>query len=257
MKAKKSYGQHFLTREDITERIANSILNETAINQVVEIGPGKGALTKYLLEKDYTLKCVEADWDMVEYLYRHYPALEGNIKSANFLRIRPEELFEGEFVVIGNFPYNISSQIVFWVLDKKAVVPQMIGMFQKEMAVRIVAAPKSKDYGVISVLTQAFYDGELLFNVDRTCFNPPPKVQSAVIRLTRRENQDIGCTFKQLRQVVKIAFSQRRKMLRNTMKQLIKGHEMLQEPFFMQRPEHLSVQDFIDLTKRIVATREA
>lgn len=251
MRAKKSYGQHFLTREDITERIAGSLLNEAELESVVEIGPGKGALTKYLLEKPYNLKCVEADWDMVEYLYRKYPALEGNIKSANFLRIRPEELFEGEFSVIGNFPYNISSQIVFWILDKKEVVPQMVGMFQLEMAKRIVAVPDNKDYGVISVLTQAYYDGELLFEVDKSCFEPAPRVQSAVIRLVRRENLDIGVSFKQLRQVVKIAFSQRRKMLRNTMKAFLKGDEALQEPFFTQRPEDLSVQDFIDLTKRI------
>ena len=252
MKAKKSYGQHFLTSEVISERIANSLALTDTYSDVLEVGPGKGMLTKYLLEKDYHLKVVEADRDMVAYLNANYPQLADDIVFEDFLKVRLEEVMGKNFAVIGNFPYNISSQIVFKVLACRQFVPEMVGMFQKEMAERIVAKPGNKTYGVISVLTQAFYDGKYLFTVQPGSFNPPPKVKSAVIRLTRKADfETLGCDHKRFRQVVKLAFGQRRKMLRNTMKGLIKGSPILEEPIFKQRPEQLSVQDFIDLTNRV------
>ena len=254
MKAKKSYGQHFLTSEVISERIANSLLLSETYENVLEVGPGQGMLTKYLLDKDYQLKVVEADKDMVAYLEAHYPQLSPNIIAKDFLKMRLEEEMGNNFALIGNFPYNISSQIVFKMLACRQFIPEMVGMFQKEMAERIVAKPGNKTYGVISVLTQAFYDGKLLFNVKPGSFNPPPKVMSAVIRLTRKSDyEQLGCNHKRFRQVVKLAFGQRRKMLRNTMKSLIKGHDIIEDPIFKQRPEQLSVQDFIDLTNKIDA----
>jgi len=250
MKAKKSYGQHFLTNEQLAQRIANSF---TAPPQrVLEVGPGKGMLTKYLLDQDFELRVVEADRDMVAYLEEYYPALAANIITGNFLRLKLNRVFdENPFTLIGNFPYNISSQIVFKMLDYRAYVPEMIGMFQREMAERIIAPPGDKTYGVISVLTQAFYEGELLFKVSRGNFNPPPKVESAVIRLVRKAPYDLDCDESLFKSVVKQAFGQRRKMLRNTLKHLVRDPDVLAEDFFKQRPERLSVQDFIALTKRI------
>lgn len=252
MKAKKSYGQHFLTSEVISERIADSLSLTDKYNDVLEVGPGKGMLTKYLLEKEYNLKVVEADRDMVSYLNANYPQLTPNIITNDFLKMRLEEEMGENFAIIGNFPYNISSQIVFKMVACRQFVPEMVGMFQKEMAERIVAPPGNKTYGVISVLTQAFYDGELLFNVKPGSFNPPPKVMSAVIRLTRKADyENLGCNHKRFRQVVKLSFGQRRKMLRNTMKALIKGSPILEEPIFRERPEQLSVQDFVELTNKV------
>ena len=252
MKAKKSYGQHFLTSEEIASQIADGLKLNGAYEKVIEIGPGQGMLTKYLLEKEYELLVVEADDDMVFYLKKHFPQLKDFIINADFLKVDLSLFFKNEpFAIIGNFPYNISSQILFKMLEYKSQVPELVGMFQKEMADRVVASPGSKTYGVISVLVQAFYDGELILNVDRQFFNPPPKVQSAVIRLTRKENQDLGCDQKLFRQVVKQAFGQRRKMLRNTMKSYIKGDELLENEFFKQRPEQLSVEDFVKLTNWI------
>jgi len=176
LKAKKSFGQHFLNREDIAERIASSLkINDNVEHPVLEVGPGKGMLTKYLLEKYPKLKVVEADEDMVNYLQKYYPQLENRILSGDFLKVDLGAVFEGqEFSLIGNFPYNISSQIVFHMIKFRAYVPEMVGMFQKEMADRIIAKPGGKDYGIISVLAQAYYEGKMLINVDRTCFSPPP-----------------------------------------------------------------------------------
>jgi 16S rRNA (adenine1518-N6/adenine1519-N6)-dimethyltransferase len=256
MKAKKSYGQHFLTSEAIAERIANSLRLTDQYENVLEVGPGQGMLTKYLLDEPYELHAVEADRDMIDYLNTHYPALSDRLHAANFLRFRPDELFGANpFAIIGNFPYNISSQILFKMLEHRQQVPELVGMFQREMAERVVAPPGNKTYGVISVLVQAFYDGEYLFSVKRGCFNPPPKVTSAVIRLTRKQNQDLGCDPKLFRQVVKQSFGQRRKMLRNTMKSFIDGSELLQAPFFEQRPERLSVKDFVQLTNWITTAQ--
>jgi len=254
MKAKKSYGQHFLVNEIIAERIANSLNQDH--EKVLEIGPGKGMLTKYLLKKGYELHAVEADNDMVAYLNTNYPELSEHLHFADFMRFRLDQLFQGSsFAIIGNFPYNISSQILFKMLDHREFVPELVGMFQKEMAERVVANPGGKEYGVISVLVQAFYEGEYLFTVKRGNFDPPPKVTSAVIRMTRKENQDLGCDYKLFRQIVKQTFGQRRKMLRNTMKPFLEGHERLKEEFFQQRPERLSVADFVQLTNWVEVTR--
>ena len=252
MKAKKSYGQHFLTNEQIASDIADSLQLTDQYKRVVEVGPGKGMLTKYLLKKDYQVLVVEADRDMVAYLNKHFPALKEQIISLDFLRFNPQAFFPDEpFALIGNYPYNISSQIVFWMLKYKELIPEMVGMFQKEVAERITAKPGNKSYGVISVLVQAHYKGEYLFTVENTNFNPPPKVQSAVIRLRRKERVELNYDEKLFTRVVKQAFSQRRKMLRNTMKSFIKGDALLQEPFFRQRPEQLSLEDFIDMTNKI------
>lgn len=252
MKAKKSFGQHFLNREDIAQRIADSLQLSATYQHIVEVGPGQGVLTKYLLEKDQKLLVVEADKDMVAYLNQHYPTLRESIVFQDFLKMRFEEhLGSATFGLIGNFPYNISSQIVFKMLENRTQIPEMVGMFQHEMAARVVAEPGSKTYGVISVLTQAYYDGEYLFLVDRSSFSPPPKVQSAVIRLTRKKELNLRCDDLLFRRVVKQAFSQRRKMLRNTLKPLVKDPEVLKDPFFMKRPEVLSVEDFISLTEMI------
>lgn len=257
MKAKKSFGQHFLNREDIAEQIANSLEKGALYKRVMEVGPGRGMLTKYLLEIEKELLVVEADRDMVLFLNKHYPALKNQIVSADFLRVDLASIVQDEpFGLIGNFPYNISTQILFKMLDYKELIPEMVGMFQKEVAQRVVAPPGSKTYGVTSVLIQAYYDGEYLFSVDKSCFTPPPKVQSGVIRLTRKENTELACDPKLFRRVVKQAFSQRRKMLRNTMKMFLKDDPLLKEPLFEKRPEKLSVQDFIELTLEIEKRQE-
>ncbi len=249
MKAKKSYGQHFLTSDNIASNIAESLQRTDEYKKVLEIGPGQGMLTQFLLLKNYELTVVEADRDMVAYIQKHFPSLHNRIIERDFLRLPLEDVFgEDAFAIIGNFPYNISSQILFRMLEYKEQVPELVGMFQKEMADRVIAPPGSKTYGVISVLVQAYYDGEMLFKVDRGSFNPPPKVQSAVIRLSRKENQDLGCSYKLFRNIVKASFGQRRKMLRNTMKSFLKGDDLLQDEFFSHRPEQLSVADFVKLT---------
>ena len=253
MRAKKSYGQHFLTNESIAAAIAQSLQYITTKDNVLEIGPGKGMLTKYLLGQPFYLMAVEADEDMVEYLDKRFPDFSESIISKDFLKMDLNELFDGKpFSIIGNFPYNISSQILFKMLEYKEGVPELVGMFQKEVAERITSEPHCKAYGVISVLMQAYYDTVYLFEVDSYDFDPPPKVQSAVIRLTRKENQDLGCSPKLFKAIVKQTFSQRRKMLRNTMKVYIKGHPLLEEDFFKRRPEELSVPEFVWLTQQVV-----
>lgn len=252
MKAKKSYGQHFLIDETISSQIADSLELADGLNNVLEVGPGKGMLTKYLIEKGFNFKAVEADRDMVSFLNQHYPSLEEKIIALDFLKVKLDEVFGNEpLAIIGNYPYNISSQIIFKMLDYKDLVPEMVGMFQKEVAERIVAPPGSKTYGVISVLAQAYYEGELLIHVGPNSFDPPPKVQSAVIRLKRKEQLEIDCNPRVFKRVVKQAFSQRRKMLRNTMKTFIKGDALLQDKFFQKRPEQLSVEDFVRLSNWI------
>ena len=257
MRAKKSYGQHFLRNEVITAAIAHSLKYRESIDNVLEIGPGTGMLTKYLLEMPFTLKAVEADADMVEFLYAHFPDFSERVIHLDFLKIDFYKIFDGQaFSIIGNFPYNISSQILFKMLDSKELVPELVGMFQKEVAKRIVSAPNSKVYGIISVLVQAYYHTEYLFEVDRLEFDPPPKVQSAVIRLERKDDQELGCNPKLFKAIVKQAFSQRRKMLRNTMKAYIKGHSLLEEDFFKRRPEELSVPEFVWLTQKIAGIQQ-
>lgn len=251
LKAKKSYGQHFLNNEHLAEQITQLLRPELGCERVLEVGPGKGMLTKYLLNQDFHLTVVEADRDMVSYLQRHYPALKENIISADFLKVPLDRLFTEPFALIGNFPYNISSQILFKMLEYRHLIPEMVGMFQLEVAERIISGPGSKVYGVISVLVQAYYEGEMCIEVDKRNFTPPPKVQSGVIRLTRKDQTDLGCDEKLFRRVVKQAFSQRRKMLRNTMKSIVTDPELLTDDFFNQRPEQLSVADFVQLTRWI------
>lgn len=264
-----------MTNEAIAGRIADAlVLEDESSPKVLEVGPGKGMLTKYLLQKNYDLRVVEADADMVVFLEKNYPELQGRIIAEDFLKIRLADIFPNEqrssplaeeagnneqhstindqLSIIGNFPYNISSQIVFKMVESRHLVPQMVGMFQKEMAERIIAKPGGKDYGIISVLTQAFYEGKFLFSVGNGNFNPPPKVQSGVIRLTRRGGE-LGCDEVLYKKVVKQAFSQRRKMLRNTLKPFFSDASVLEEDFFKQRPEVLSVEDFVALTNRIKA----
>jgi len=253
LKAKKSFGQHFLTNEQIARRIADSLQATSRYDKVLEVGPGKGILTRFLLEKPFEFVAVEADDDMVAYLGQFFPELDGRIVAADFLKLRLENVMgDGAFALIGNFPYNISSQILIKMLDYRHQIPEMVGMFQREMAERVIAGPGSKVYGVISVLVQAFYNGEYLFTVKQGSFNPPPKVQSAVIRLTRKEDTSLGCDERMFRRVVKQAFNQRRKMLRNTLKTLL-PEEILKRDFFQQRPEMLSVADFVEITRQAEA----
>ena len=226
VRAKKSYGQHFLTSEDIARRIADSLTISGETPQVLEVGPGQGFLTKYLLEKKIDLRVVEADHDMVNHLHLNYVQLHGKVIAEDFLKMDFKQAFpDNQFSIIGNFPYNISSQIVFKMLNHRERIPELIGMFQKEMAKRIIASPGGKDYGVISVLTQAHYEGEYLFSVSNNNFDPPPKVESGVIRL-RRKVEELGCDKKLFRQIVKQAFSQRRKMLRNTLKSFLNKEDL-------------------------------
>lgn len=252
MKAKKSFGQHFLVNEHIAEQIANGLEMITDVKNVLEIGPGKGVLTKYLAKKDINLKVVEADQDMISYLTQFKLLNESQIIFLDFLKLNMERVFDGEqFCLIGNYPYNISSQILFKMANAKELVPEMVGMFQKEVADRVVAAPGSKTYGVVSVLIQAYYDGKTIIDVGPESFNPPPKVNSSVIRLVRKQNYHLPCDDKLFRNIVKTAFSQRRKMLRNTLKALFKDESLMEDPYFTQRPEQLSVQDFVDITLKL------
>ena len=254
MKAKKSFGQHFLKSETIAENIAKSLQLGHQYDKVLEVGPGRGMLTKYLLQLPQELFAVEADKDMVLYLQKHYPMLSDHLISGNFLKVPLDRIFNHQpFALIGNFPYNISSQILFKMVEFRDYIPEMVGMFQKEVADRVVAPHGSKTYGVISVLIQAYYDGEYLFTVDKSEFTPPPKVQSAVIRMVRNDKKELNCDEKLFKRIVKQAFSQRRKMLRNTMKVFVKGTPLLEDPFFNKRPEQISVEEFIDLTRRVEA----
>ena len=254
MQAKKSYGQHFLKNDSIAARIADSLQLASRTGIVLEVGPGMGMLTKFLLAHgEYQTFAVEADRDMVEYLQKNYPEWPPeNLIFRDFLDLDFHSVFgDKPFCLIGNFPYNISTQILFKLLDFRAQIPEMVGMFQKEVADRIVAPPGAKVYGITSVLAQAFYRTEYLFTVERGSFNPPPKVLSAVIRLTRKDNFDLGCDEQLFRQVVKTAFNQRRKMLRNTLKPFFPGELLMQDPYFEKRPEQLGWEEFVELSKRI------
>jgi 16S rRNA (adenine1518-N6/adenine1519-N6)-dimethyltransferase len=251
VKAKKHLGQHFLTDELIAQQIADSLLGNGYSN-VLEIGPGMGVLTKYLLKKPFTTYVIEIDTESVEYLQTHYLNLAERIISKDFLKINiPDYLGEAPFAIIGNFPYNISSQIVFKTLENRHQIPEFSGMFQKEVAQRIAEKAGSKVYGILSVLTQAFYDVEYLFTVPPTVFNPPPKVDSGVIRLVRKENYTLPVDEKLFFKVVKTAFQQRRKTLRNSLKIMNLSDNLREDSIFAKRPEQLSVQEFISLTSKI------
>ena len=244
-------GQHFLKDFSIAERIAG-VLSPFPDWPVLEIGPGTGVLTQFLLKNKCDLTVVELDKESVNYLEKHYPALNGRIIEADFLKLDLNGLFPGRFCVIGNYPYNISSQIFFKVLDYKDKIPCCAGMLQKEMAERIASRPGKKTYGIISVLLQAWYTVEYLFTVEPEVFDPPPKVKSAVIRITRNTRTTLGCDETLFKTVVKTAFNQRRKTLRNSLKALLgKDNAISALPVFDRRPEQLSVEEFIELTNRI------
>jgi 16S rRNA (adenine1518-N6/adenine1519-N6)-dimethyltransferase len=253
VKAKKHLGQHFLKDEDVAKNIADT-LQLKGYNDILEIGPGMGVLTKYLLEKPVTTYVVEIDTESVEYLNDHYPKLHGKIIAKDFLRYDINEIFEGkQFAIIGNFPYNISTQIVFKALELRNQIPEFSGMFQKEVAQRICEKKGTKAYGILSVLVQAFYTAEYLFTVDETVFIPQPKVKSGVLRLTRKEDFSLPCSEKMFFRVVKTGFQQRRKTLRNSLKTMNLSDELRQEKIFDLRPEQLSVADFINITQKIEA----
>ncbi|MFN8326090.1 MAG: 16S rRNA (adenine(1518)-N(6)/adenine(1519)-N(6))-dimethyltransferase RsmA [Flavobacteriaceae bacterium] len=253
VKAKKHLGQHFLTDENIAKKIADT-LQLDGYDLVLEIGPGMGVLTKYLLEKNIETYVIEIDTESVDYLNAHYPKLHGKIISKDFLKYNLNEVFNGKpFALIGNYPYNISSQIVFKCLEMRDQIPEFSGMFQKEVAERICEKKGSKTYGILSVLAQAFYDVEYLFTVHENVFNPPPKVKSGVMRMKRKENYQLACNEKLFFTVVKTAFNQRRKTLRNSLKSLIISDNLKEDSIFALRPEQLSVEQFIELTQKIEA----
>ena len=281
VRAKKSLGQHFLTDLSIAQRIADSLTAPVApgdctgdtgsstssgkdgagLTDVLEVGPGMGVLTQFLLQRpELNLKMVEIDRESVDYLLVHFPQVNGALIEADFLKLRLETFFKGQFCIIGNFPYNISSQIFFKILDYKESVPQVVCMIQKEVAERIAEKPGSKTYGILSVLLQAWYDIEYLFTVGEGAFNPPPKVKSAVIRLVRNSRKELGCDESLFKAVVKTSFNQRRKTMRNSLRPIVSAKAsregwneeqvsaFLSQPVFDLRPERLGVEDFISLT---------
>ena len=252
VKPKKFLGQHFLKDLGIAQDIADTV--DTCPDlPILEVGPGMGVLTQFLMKKQREVKVVELDFESVAYLKENFSALEGNIIEYDFLKLKLENLFEGKpFVLTGNYPYNISSQIFFKMLDYKDLIPCCTGMIQKEVAERIAAAPGSKTYGILSVLIQAWYKVEYLFTVHEHVFNPPPKVKRAVIRMTRNDTTDLGCDEKLFKQIVKTTFNQRRKTLRNSISSILdKSHPLSADPIFNKRPEQLSVQEFVELTNQV------
>jgi len=260
VKPKKQLGQHFLTDLDIARRIADTV-DACPELPILEIGPGMGVLTQYLAKKGREMKAVEIDRESVAYLSENYPALRDNIVGADFLRMDLQRLFDGRpFVLTGNYPYDISSQIFFKMIDNRALIPCCTGMIQREVALRMAAPPGSKTYGILSVLIGTWYDCEYLFTVDEDVFNPPPKVKSAVIRLTRNSRERLECSWETYRQVVKLTFGQRRKMLRVSLRQLLDGEQMerlsAMEPAQMtRRPEQLSIAEFERLAVAVECVR--
>ena len=270
VRAKKSLGQHFLTDLSIARQIADALLvsgnpcgdtGATHLTDVLEVGPGMGVLTQYLLQRpEINLKMVEIDKESVDYLLLNFPQANGRLIEADFLKLRLENFFRGDFCIIGNFPYNISSQIFFKILDYRNSVPQVVCMIQKEVAERIAEKPGTKTYGILSVLLQAWYDIEYLFTVGEGAFNPPPKVKSAVIRLTRNSRTSLGCDESLFKTIVKTSCNQRRKTIRNSLKPLIQDkaakegwsaeqtEAFVSDPVFSLRPERLGVDNFIALT---------
>ena len=265
VRPKKFLGQHFLTDLGIAQRIADTV-DACPDLPVLEVGPGMGVMTQFLIPKPRELKVVEIDFESVRYLRDHFPDLEDNIIEDDFLSMHLERTFQGSpFVLTGNYPYNISSQIFFKMLEYRHLIPVCTGMIQKEVAERLAAAPGSKVYGILSVLIQLWYDVEYLFTVEPGVFNPPPKVKSAVVRLTRNGRTDCGCDERLLRRVVKTSFNQRRKMMRGSLKPLFAAlnaeraggsqpegvADFLARPEMTKRPEQLSVEEFIELTNSI------
>lgn len=257
VRPKKNLGQHFLTDLNIAKAIADTVDTCPEI-PVLEIGPGMGVLTQYLVTKDRLVRAVEIDKESVAYLNENFPILCDNIIPDDFLKMDLNSLFEGkQFVLTGNYPYDISSQIFFKMLDYKDLIPCCTGMIQREVALRIASAPGCKAYGILSVLIQAWYDVEYLFTVDENVFNPPPKVKSAVIRMTRNATTDLGCDENLFKRVVKTVFNQRRKMLRVSLRQVFSNKpasaEFYSQDIMTRRPEQLSVAEFVTLTNIVEA----
>ena len=275
VRPKKNLGQHFLTDLNIAKAIADTV-DACPDLPILEVGPGMGVMTQYLVEKPRPFKVVEIDRESVAYLQEHFPEFTRNeergtrneeggtrnelpreIISADFLRMDLREVFDGQqFVLTGNYPYDISSQIFFKMLDNKDLIPCCTGMIQHEVALRMASQPGNKQYGILSVLIQAWYHVEYLFTVEPGVFNPPPKVQSAVIRMTRNEVTDLGCDETLFRRVVKTVFNQRRKMLRVSLRQLFNGEQtasphFFEDPMMTRRPEQLSIQEFVELTNKV------
>ena len=256
VKPKKNLGQHFLTDLNVAKRIADTV--DACPNiPILEIGPGMGVLTQYLVEKHRDVKAVEIDKESVAYLNEAFPILHDNIVGADFLQMNLEDIFSGkQFVLTGNYPYDISSQIFFKMLDNRDLIPCCTGMIQREVALRIAAQPGNKTYGILSVLIQAWYDVEYLFTVDEDVFNPPPKVKSAVIRMTRNNVSKLNCDEILFKRLVKTVFNQRRKMLRASLRQMIpnKAHKNFYEQDVMtKRPEQLTIAQFVELTNMVEA----
>ena len=258
VRPKKNLGQHFLTDLNIAKRIADTV-DACPDIPVLEIGPGMGVLTQFLVEKPRQVKAVEIDDESVRYLNEKFPKLRDNIIGDDFLKMDLRQVFDGKtFVLTGNYPYDISSQIFFKMLDNKELIPCCTGMIQREVALRIASKPGSRQYGILSVMIQAWYDTKYLFTVDEGVFNPPPKVKSAVIRMTRNGVQDLGCDETLFKRVVKTVFNQRRKMLRVSLKPLFNKETMPSPEFFAndmmtKRPEQLAVADFVELTNRVAS----
>ncbi len=256
VRAKKHLGQHFLTDKNIAAKIVESLKHSDKYNQVLEVGPGMGILSDTLLQKpEYEVFLIDIDTESYQFLQKKYPQLGNHLINADFLEMDFSAFFNGPLGIIGNFPYNISSQILFKVLDNRKQVVEVVGMFQKEVAERCSAKAGSKEYGILSVFLQAYYKVEYLFTVKAGVFNPPPKVLSAVIRLTRNETGELNCDEKLFWQVVKAGFNQRRKTLRNALSSLINKEKMTDEPMLDLRAERLTVADFVKLTNQIVANR--
>lgn len=251
VRPKKHLGQHFLKDLSIAQRIADSLTGHGGYSEVLEIGPGMGVLTQFLIPTSYNLKVIEIDRESVAYLQDHYDALEGRIIQGDFLKLPITEITSEPMAVIGNFPYNISSQIFFKVLEFKDQVPEVVGMIQKEVADRLVSPPGNKQYGILSVFLQAYYDLEYLFTVKPGVFNPPPKVNSAVIRLKRNGTKKLDCDEQLFVRVVKQAFQMRRKTLRNALKAINLPAQLNDDPILSQRAEQLSVNQFVNLTNKI------
>ena len=256
VRPKKNLGQHFLTDLTIARRIADTV-DACPDIPVLEVGPGMGVMTQYLVEKPRPFKVVEIDRESVAYLNEHFPRLRANILGEDFLRMDLQQVFEGQqFVLTGNYPYDISSQIFFKMLDNRDLIPCCTGMIQHEVALRMASKPGTKAYGILSVLIQAWYDVEYLFTVEPSVFNPPPKVQSAVIRMTRNKVERLDCDEQLFKRVVKTVFNQRRKMLRVSLRQIFDSQHPASEGFFQQdvmtrRPEQLTIQEFVDLTNSV------
>lgn len=252
VRPKKHLGQHFLTDQRIAQKIVQALSSWKGYDQVVEVGPGMGVLTQYLVnDPRFVTHAVEVDSESVAYLQQHFPDLAPRIYYEDFLKKDLSQLFNEPFGLIGNFPYNISSQIFFKVLEHRQQIPEVVGMLQKEVAQRIASGPGNKVYGILSVLLQAYYEVELLFNVPPGVFNPPPKVQSAVLRLKRNDTLHLNCDEKQFFRIVKQGFQTRRKTLRNALKSLNLPDEVKDLPLLDKRAEQLSVEDFVYLTQKI------